>query len=407
MALFDKVTITTWEKTRPSEAKGSGIADAIKNWEKKCPATKTVTTLAVLPLARAGAQAFLDAIATADRKLKAIKKPDTKKQKAIADTQKLLVAWERGVKSYQAELDEAEERVGQALVHDAVSAWYTQQMNDAFESLGKNLNEMNTGLRAGTPKALDEAVKGSARATFTVKNMTKLLTKDNFKARVAEEMRQLNARIDAGKAQPPDQWRDWKTQLDGTEKALEALREKIDEKLDEQDKNAGDGTENKDPRYVGEFKKLVKMYQDTLKAMQVCEGKARTEYAKATSLAAPAAQATGSDDHAIGSVTKAASDIAEATKEIEDDLVGLAARYRDTTNGAIAKARKALNPHQEDIDKVLSPLTTRLNDANLRATRGVQVIRGALVKALSTLDKTTGRHDGRDTAKAANLLKTG
>lgn len=406
MALFDKVTITTWEKTRPSEAKGSGIADAIKNWEKKCPASRTITSVTVLPLARAGAQAFLDAIATADRKLKAIKKPDTKKQKAIAETEKLLVAWERGVKSYQAELGEAEERVGQGMVHEAVTAFYVDLMEQNFESLGKNLSDMQAGARAGTAKALNEAIKASARATFTIKNMSKLLNKDGFKQQVANAVSKLKVQIDAGKAQPPERWREWKTQLEGTEQAIEALREKIDALMEELDKGADHETENQDPGYVKDFKKLVKQYQDTLKEMQACEGKARTEYAKATKLVG-FAKVTGTDDHAIGNVTKAATEIAEATREIEAELEGLARRYRDTTNGAIAKARKALNPHQSDVDKVLAPLTDRLNDANLRGTRGVGVIRGALVKALSTMDKTTGRHDGREAAQGANLLKTG
>lgn len=186
----------TWEDTRPSGCKGSGVAAACKSWASACKPTAGIAgDSAKVDAARKAILEMQNALAAAEKKLEKVKTTDSKH----APTTKLISDWKKAAAAYAQELEKDFRTAQHSLafkqfhiifknaVMDEVDGRWQRWIKDANDALKKkpkdtitaenNVNSLRTNNKRGPSTTMSDIpgiLRRAETEAGTLKNILQL-----------------------------------------------------------------------------------------------------------------------------------------------------------------------------------------------------------------------------------------
>jgi hypothetical protein len=186
----------TWEDTRPSGCKGSGVAAACKSWASACKATAGIAgDSAKVDSARKAILEMQNALSAAEKKLEKVKTTDSKH----APTTKLISDWKKAATAYAQDLEKDFRTAQHSLafkqfhiifknaVTDEVDGRWQRWIKDANDALKKkpkdtvtaenNANSLRTNNKRGPSTTMSDIpglLRRAETEAGTIKNVLQL-----------------------------------------------------------------------------------------------------------------------------------------------------------------------------------------------------------------------------------------
>lgn len=360
----------TWEKTRTSVCKGSGVGAACDAWKKHCgdpdkvaddpkKASDAIKTI----------NEMYEALKTARGKLAKAKKGD----KQADATKDLLDDWEKQTRAYQDKLNGAVVKAAAEELKGKIEK-ARQQFLQVFAETERQLNEV-------IPEILDKAEafikQGDARSAETqLQNANGKIKYCVTALNKADAVR--NAEKDNGLTPGKLSLKDFASRLNPCKNTLKALYKRV-EGLEEQLDDMGEGADpvpsKSDPAYKKKFDEVMKAYKEVLKEIDSFIGEAKELHKKCQSFNGNPLLEKNPDG-----MVKVADKLNKDFIKVKADSAKALHDIREST-GKVVKMRVAAKFEEQDV-KAFGPLMTRGMTLNGRiialSNKGVDELREGL-----------------------------
>ncbi len=361
--------VGVWQKTRIRDAEGSGVAKAIKQFDKDWPENTAKLNKNTHDAGAAAVVALREALATAEGKCDRAKKPDPKK---LAATKKLIKDWRADLVAFddwltstfrKKQIEQVAARVAQTLGGNVPGA--IEEITGKIDGFEKALKAFN----------LKECYKFQTDASKSLRVLTDQLTPRGVKEQIGYASRDLG--VDGGlagvKECTPDAFPRWKQELARLDQRFEALEPELDQ-LEQHDPGEDPEQAPGSPEYkknlkevIADYKSVTKVCEDTNKLLLVLLGRARQ-------LEAMPPQARAAKQQVFQA---AAKKIAELTDRAEAGMKTEVEKIR-TSAGAYTKKKQEMGITKDDEIRYLAPLLNQMFAKNLRAIKTIGTIRHGL-----------------------------
>jgi hypothetical protein len=363
----------TWENTRPSDIKDTGLGAACDAWKKSCKPYKEIADdKAKTSAALVAIDKMLGALKDAGGKASKVKDP--KKKKAVED---LLKEWKKETEDYQKGLN--------AAVFKSVEGELGEKIEKAKKEYLVVFSETERQLKEVIPGILDKAedclkkkdTRGAETQLQNAKGKIKYAVLAVNKPQEAIGVQEKNAGLTPGKILP----KEFASHLNPAKtliKDLYARVEKLEAEFDEADVLTDPSTSKGDEAYKKKYEAILKAYKDTLSKLQGLPAKMNELFKKAQ-------QVNGNpllEKNPEGMVKVIEKLIAD-TEAIEKESAETLFDIRED-GGKTVQLRKAAKLEEEDT-KSFGPFMTRGMTMNGRVLSAKIKLEDELREALETI----------------------